>query len=132
MDKNDAAAAVKSRSEDMIRQGVLNTLFNQSGMDGPTKEKIALAEARRMSIPVVGIVDTNCNPDEIDHPIPANDDAIRAVKLICTKIADAVLEGKAGMATSVPVEIVEEKAAGEAEALATTATEPLIFTPGEE
>jgi small subunit ribosomal protein S2 len=98
----------------------------------PTKERIALAEAKRMGIPVVGIVDTNCNPDEIDHPIPANDDAIRAVKLICTKIADAVLEGKAGMATSVPVEIVEEKAAGEAEALATTATEPLIFTPGEE
>jgi small subunit ribosomal protein S2 len=98
----------------------------------PTKERIALAEAKRMGIPVVGIVDTNCNPDEIDHPIPANDDAIRAVKLICTKIADAVLEGKAGMATSVPVEIVEEKAAGEAEAGAVTATEPLIFTPGEE
>jgi len=98
----------------------------------PTKEKIALAESKRMGIPVVGIVDTNCNPDEIDHPIPANDDAIRAVKLICTKIADAVLEGKAGMATSVPVEIVEEKAAGEAEAAAVTATEPLIFTPGEE
>ncbi len=96
----------------------------------PTKERIALAEAKRMGIPVVGIVDTNCNPDEIDHPIPANDDAIRAVKLICTKIADAVLEGKAGLATSVPVEIVEEKAAGEAAAVAST--EPLIFTPGEE
>ena len=96
----------------------------------PTKERIALAEAKRMGIPVVGIVDTNCNPDEIDHPIPANDDAIRAVKLICTKIADAVLEGKAGRATSVPVEIVEEKAAGEAAAVAST--EPLIFTPGEE
>ena len=96
----------------------------------PTKEKIALAEAKRMGIPVVGIVDTNCNPDEIDHPIPANDDAIRAVKLICTKIADAVLEGKAGLATSVPVEIVEEKAA--AEAVAAEATEPLIFTPDEE
>jgi len=98
----------------------------------PTKEKIALAEAKRMSIPVVGIVDTNCNPDDIDHPIPANDDAIRAVKLICTKIADAVLEGKAGMATSVPVEIVEEKAAGEAATAAAIAGELLIFTPGEE
>jgi small subunit ribosomal protein S2 len=96
----------------------------------PTKEKIALAEAKRMSIPVVGIVDTNCNPDEIDHPIPANDDAIRAVKLICSKIADAVLEGKAGLAASVPVEIVEEKAAGEAAAVAST--EPLIFTPDAE
>jgi small subunit ribosomal protein S2 len=96
----------------------------------PTKERIALAEAKRMGIPVVGIVDTNCNPDEIDHPIPANDDAIRAVKLICTKIADAVLEGKAGLATSVPVEIIEEKAA--AEAVVAETTEPLIFTPGEE
>ena len=62
----------------------------------PTKERIAIAEARRMGIPVVAIVDTNCNPDEIDYPIPANDDAIRAIKLICSKIADAVLEGKTG------------------------------------
>jgi small subunit ribosomal protein S2 len=82
----------------------------------PIKEKIALAEAHRMSIPVIGIVDTNCNPDEIDHPIPANDDAIRAVKLICQKIADAVLEGKAGMATTVPTEVIDSKTAGEIEA----------------
>ena len=61
----------------------------------PPKEKIALAEAQRMGIPVVAIADTSCNPDEIDYPIPANDDAIRAIKLICSKIADAVLEGKA-------------------------------------
>jgi small subunit ribosomal protein S2 len=99
----------------------------------PTKEKIALAEGKRMSIPVVAIVDTNCNPDEIDHVIPANDDAIRAVKLICSKIADAVLEGKAGMATNVPTEVVEGKAAAEAEAAAPTkpAAEPLVFTPDE-
>jgi small subunit ribosomal protein S2 len=82
----------------------------------PTKEKIALAEAKRMGIPVVAIVDTNCNPDEIDHPIPANDDAIRAVKLVCSKISDAVLEGKAGLSATIPVEIIEEKAAAEAEA----------------
>jgi len=87
----------------------------------PTKERIALAEAKRMSIPVVAIVDTNCNPDEIDHPIPANDDAIRAVKLVCTKIADAVLEGKAGLAAAVPVEVVAEKAAAEAEEAAAAA-----------
>jgi small subunit ribosomal protein S2 len=106
----------------------------------PIKEKIALAEAKRMSIPVVAIVDTNCNPDEIDHPIPANDDAIRAVKLICQKIADAVIEGKAGMATSVPTEIIESKAAADAEADAGKApapkapavgTEPMVFTPDE-
>jgi small subunit ribosomal protein S2 len=96
----------------------------------PTKERIALAEARRMGIPVVAIVDTNCNPDEIDYPIPANDDAIRAVKLVCSKIADAILEGKAGLAASVPVEVVEEKAA--AEGAVEGAAEPLIFTPEEE
>jgi small subunit ribosomal protein S2 len=99
----------------------------------PTKERIALAEAKRMGIPVVAIVDTNCNPDTIDHPIPANDDAIRAIKLICSKIADAVLESKAGM-TAVPAEVKEEKVAAEAEAEAEAAkvAEPLIFTPDEE
>ena len=60
----------------------------------PLKDKIALSESRRMSIPVVAISDTNCNPDLIDHPIPANDDAIRAVLLIASKIADAVIEGQ--------------------------------------
>ena len=97
----------------------------------PTKERIALAEARRMGIPVVAIVDTNCNPDDIDHIIPANDDAIRAIKLICTKIADAVLEGKIGVA-AVPVEAGEEEGEAEAEAEALEITEPFIFTPGEE
>jgi len=96
----------------------------------PTKERIALAEAKRMSIPVVAIVDTNCNPDEIDHPIPANDDAIRAVKLVCSKVADAVLEGKAGLAAAVPVEVVQEKAAAEAEAAAAAA--PAGFVPEKE
>ncbi len=97
----------------------------------PTKERIALAEARRMGIPVVAIVDTNCNPDDIDHIIPANDDAIRAIKLVCTKIADAVLEGKIGVAT-VPVEAGEEEGVAEAEAEALEITEPFIFTPEEE
>ena len=100
----------------------------------PTKEKIALAEAKRISIPVVAIVDTNCNPDEIDHPIPANDDAIRAIKLICTKIADAVEEGKAGIATTVPTEVIDGKAATEedTESTETQTTEPLVFTPDED
>lgn len=61
----------------------------------PTKERIAVAEARRLSIPIVAIADTNCDPDELDYPVPANDDAIRAVKLLCTKMADASLEGLA-------------------------------------
>ena len=62
----------------------------------PRKEHIAVQEARRLGIPIVGIVDTNCDPDEIDYVIPGNDDAIRAVKLIAGKMADAVLEGRQG------------------------------------
>jgi small subunit ribosomal protein S2 len=62
----------------------------------PRKEKIAVAEARKLHIPVVAIVDTNCDPDEIDYVIPGNDDAIRAVRLISARIADAVLESKQG------------------------------------
>ena len=62
----------------------------------PKKENIAVKEAHILGIPVVGIIDTNCDPDEIDFPIPGNDDAIRAVKLITETIANAVLEGKQG------------------------------------
>jgi len=62
----------------------------------PRKERIAVAEARKLGIPIVGIVDTNCDPDEIDYIIPGNDDAIRAVKLLTSKVADAVLEAKQG------------------------------------
>jgi small subunit ribosomal protein S2 len=60
----------------------------------PRKERIAVAEAKKLNIPIVGIVDTNCDPDEIDVIIPANDDAIRAVKLLTGKMADAILEGR--------------------------------------
>jgi len=107
----------------------MTTLPSAMFIVDPTKERIALAEARRMGIPVVGVVDTNCNPDDIDHPIPANDDAIRAVKLICSKIADAVIEGKIGI-TAVTAEAGEEEGVAEAEAL--EYTEPFIFTPDEE
>jgi small subunit ribosomal protein S2 len=62
----------------------------------PRKERIAVAEARKLGIPIVAIVDTNCDPDEIDYVIPANDDAIRAVKLLTAKIADALIESKQG------------------------------------
>ena len=62
----------------------------------PRKERIAVAEARKLNIPLVGIVDTNCDPDEIDYVIPANDDAIRAVKLLTGKMADALIESKQG------------------------------------
>ena len=77
----------------------------------PRKEHIAVAEARALDIPIVAIVDTNCDPDEIDYVIPGNDDAIRAVKLIAGKMADAVLEGRQGEQDG------EEQAAEEAPAV---------------
>lgn len=62
----------------------------------PRKERIAVAEAKKLNIPIVAIVDTNCDPDEIDYVIPGNDDAIRAVKLMTGRMADAILEGRQG------------------------------------
>jgi len=81
----------------------------------PAKERIAIAEARKMGIPVIAIVDTNCNPDEVDYPIPANDDAIRAIKLITGKIASAVISGQNLIETmkADAVEVVEVNEAGE-------------------
>ncbi len=95
----------------------------------PTKERIALAEAKRVGVPVVAIVDTNCNPDDIDYPIPANDDAVKTIKLVCSKIADAVIEGKTGEA-AIPVAEGEVEELEEIEVAETE--EPLIFTPDEE
>lgn len=63
----------------------------------PRKERIAVSEARKLDIPIVAIVDTNCDPDEIDYVIPGNDDAIRAVRLLTSKMADAVIEGRQGL-----------------------------------
>jgi len=62
----------------------------------PRKEKIAISEAKILGIPVIAVVDTNCDPDEVDYVIPGNDDAIRAVKLLTETMANAVLEGKQG------------------------------------
>ena len=77
----------------------------------PRKERIAVAEAKKLNIPIVAIVDTNCDPDEIDYVIPGNDDAIRAVKLIAGAMADAVSEGREGQMGA--AEVVEEEAAEE-------------------
>ena len=81
----------------------------------PKKERIAVKEARILGIPVIGIVDTNCDPDDVDYVIPANDDAIRAVKLIAGRMADAVIEANQGEsfdegagAEDVPGEEVQE------------------------
>ena len=91
------------------------------------KEENALVEAKKVGIPIVAVADTNSNPDQIDYPIPANDDAIRAIKLICSKVADAVLEGKArrfGMTTeAVSAGVPEVKPAGITEPTVAASTE---------
>jgi len=93
----------------------------------PNKEKIAILEARKLGIPVIGLVDTNCNPEDVDYAIPGNDDAIRAVKLIMDVMANAVIEGRQGesmeqgvdeqeqMAEDAKPESIEEVVAAEAE-----------------
>ncbi len=94
----------------------------------PTKEKIALAEAKKVGLPIVAIVDTNCDPTGIDYLIPANDDAIKAIKLICSKVADSVLQGKMIKETG---EIITDE-------ITPAVTEPIespeshIFTPDED
>ena len=80
----------------------------------PRKEKIAVEEAKRLSIPIVAIVDTNCDPDDADYVIPGNDDAIRAIKLVSSKMATAIIEGKGTLAKK--IEDAAEKSAIEAKA----------------
>ncbi|MDO4176097.1 MAG: 30S ribosomal protein S2 [Bacillota bacterium] len=93
---------LKLRAEHDKLDKNLGGIKEMKGMPGaifvvdPKKEKIAVAEAKTLGIPVIGIVDTNCDPDDVDYIIPANDDAIRAVKLIAGCMADAVIEAKQG------------------------------------
>ena len=79
----------------------------------PRKERIAVAEAKKLGIPIIAIVDTNCDPDEIDYVIPGNDDAIRAVKLIAGAMASAVIEGRQGQEEAVEETAAEEEVAAE-------------------
>ena len=81
----------------------------------PRKERIAVAEAKKLGIPIIAIVDTNCDPDEIDYVIPGNDDAIRAVKLIAGAMANAVIEGRQGQEEAPEEESAAEEAAAEEE-----------------
>jgi len=92
----------------------------------PKKESIAVAEAKKLSIPIVALVDTNCDPDDIDYVIPGNDDAIRSIKLLTSKMSDAVLEGKSILNKSreeAAGEAAGEEAAPEAENIETAETE---------
>ena len=93
-------SAIKAEQEKLIKNlGGIKEMKKLPGalfIIDTRKEHIAVTEARKLGIPIVATVDTNCDPDEVDYPIPANDDAIRAVRLITSKMADAVLEGKQG------------------------------------
>ena len=84
----------------------------EKNLGGPKKERICIQEAHILGIPLIGIVDTNCDPEELDYVIPGNDDAIRAVKLIVSKMADAVIEANQGESLA---EETEEASEAEAE-----------------
>ena len=119
-DKLSKKEVAKLRLELEKLERFLGGIKDMKGMPGaifvvdPKKEKIAIKEARILGIPVVGIVDTNCDPDDVDYIIPANDDAIRAVKLIAGKMADAVIEGKQGESFDEGETAAEETEATEA------------------
>jgi small subunit ribosomal protein S2 len=118
--KKEAAGLDRERSK------LEKSLFGIKQMDqlpsavyiiDPRKERIAVAEAQKLSIPIIAIVDTNCDPSGIDYPIPGNDDAIRAIRLITSRIADAVVEGR-GVSAKVSEEAEAEVLAAEPVAVA--------------
>ena len=122
-DKLSKKEVTKLRGEMEKLEKYLGGIKDMKGMPGalfivdPKKERIAVKEARILGIPIVGIVDTNCDPDDVDYVIPANDDAIRAVKLIAGRMADAVIEANQGESFDEgTAEAAEETAAAEAEA----------------
>jgi len=121
----------KLRAEHDKLEKYLGGIRDMKGMPGalfivdPKKERIAVKEARILNIPIIGIVDTNCDPDDVDYIIPANDDAIRAVKLIASRMADAVIEGNQGESFD---EAPAESEAPEAEAAVEEAAEEAVET----
>ena len=114
--------ALKMRAEAEKLEKYLGGIKDMKGIPAamfvvdPKKEKIAVKEAKILGIPVVGIVDTNCDPDDVDYVIPANDDAIRAVKLIAAAMADAIIEANQGESMAPAEEAVAEEAPAEVEA----------------
>ena len=109
--KKEVAALVKEMNNLEKSYGgikTMNTLPSAVFIVDPRKEHNAVLEAKKLGIPVVAIVDTNCDPDDADYVIPGNDDAIRAIKLISSVLADAVIEGKQGeQLTEAPAEAAE-------------------------
>ncbi len=105
-------AALKNEMEKLEKN--LGGIKNMTRMPGamfvvdPKNERIAVLEARKLNIPIVGLIDTNCNPEDVDYPIPGNDDAIRAVKLITDVMANAIIEGRQGETLETESEMAEE------------------------
>ena len=105
-------AALKNEMEKLEKN--LGGIKNMTRMPGamfvvdPKNERIAILEARKLNIPIIGLVDTNCNPEDVDYPIPGNDDAIRAVKLITDVMANAIIEGRQGEILEAETEMAEE------------------------
>ena len=116
-------AALKNEMEKLEKN--LGGIKNMTRMPGamfvvdPKNERIAVLEAKKLNIPIIGLIDTNCNPEDVDYPIPGNDDAIRAVKLITDVMANAIIEGRQG-------EILEAESEMEQEAEASTDQQPSI------
>jgi small subunit ribosomal protein S2 len=112
---------IKLRGESMRLEKYLGGVKEMKRLPGalfivdPRKERNAIAEARKLKIPIVAIVDTNCDPDEIDYPIPGNDDAIRAIKLISQTMANAIIEGRQGEQNAPEEKPAEVTAAADAE-----------------
>ncbi|MCK7541420.1 MAG: 30S ribosomal protein S2 [Marinilabiliales bacterium] len=112
---------VQSKQEKVYRklQKNLGGLKTMAGLPGAifiidsSKETIAIAEARKMHIPIVAVVDTNGNPEDVDYPIPGNDDAVRAIELFASKAAESIIEGKKNRISR---ELLDQKTADEAEA----------------
>jgi small subunit ribosomal protein S2 len=116
--KKEAAELMREKGKLLKYLGGIKNMRNLPGalyVVDPRKERIAVLEARKIGIPVVAIVDTNCDPDEVDYIIPGNDDAIRAVRLITSKMADAVVEGREGAAAPQEAKEQEEELQVQAE-----------------
>ena len=105
-------AQLKNEMEKLEKN--LGGIKNMTNMPGamfvvdPKNERIAVQEARKLNIPIIGLIDTNCNPEDVDYPIPGNDDAIRAVKLITDVMANAIIEGRQGEILETETEMEEQ------------------------
>jgi small subunit ribosomal protein S2 len=137
LDRLPKKEATRARDELTRLNRLLGGIRGMSELPGalfiidPHRERIAIAEARRLGIPIVALCDTNCNPDEIDYPIPANDDAIRAIKLLANRIAEAAVEGLRAREIAAEAIEVGEDLEGIEPIMAAEVTEEMLKEAGE-